>query len=239
MSAEEPIGNPAAVIGDCTLYLGDCLEILPTLAAGSVDAVITDPPYGIDYQSARRIDSQRFAKLYGDKGIELNWLNELPRIVKNSACLEIFCRWDVAEHFRLAIQGNWSIKSQVIWDRGIHGLGDLNGQYAPCHDNLWFATRGEWSFPGKRPRSIYRIDRLSASELLHPTQKPLPLIKRIIMDITNPDDFVLDPFMGSGTTGVACVQTGRRFIGIEIDPGYFAIAEKRIREAQMQLRMPI
>jgi len=59
------------------------------------------------------------------------------------------------------------------------------------------------------------------------------------MDITNPDDFVLDPFMGSGTTGVACVQTGRRFIGIEIDPGYFAIAEKRIREAQMQLRMPI
>jgi site-specific DNA-methyltransferase (adenine-specific) len=111
----------------------------------------------------------------------------------------------------------------------------LNAQYAPCHDVAWFATKGKFSFPNGRPKSVYRIDRLPANELLHPTQKPLALMQVIVNDLTRPGDTIFDPFMGSGTTGVACVKTGRNFIGCEIDPGYFAIAEKRIAEAQMQL----
>jgi len=74
-------------------------------------------------------------------------------------------------------------------------------------------------------------------ERFHPTQKPLELMKWVLENYTNEGDTILDPFMGSGTTGVACVQTGRNFIGIEIDPGYFAIAERRIKEAQMQGRL--
>ena len=151
----------------------------------------------------------------------------------------MFCRWDVQEKFKEAVNVHWKVKSQVIWDRGVHGLGDLNGQYAPCHDIIWFGTSGNWIFPNHRPRSIYRIDRLPANELLHPTQKPVPLMKRIITDLTNLGDLILDPFMGSGTTGIACVQTGRNFIGIEIDPKYYAIAEKRIAEARLQIRMEI
>jgi len=73
----------------------------------------------------------------------------------------------------------------------------------------------------------------------HPSPKPIELYKWILEVVTNPGDLILDPFMGSGTTGVACVQTGRRFIGIEIDPKYYAIAEKRIAEAQLQIRMEI
>ena len=74
---------------------------------------------------------------------------------------------------------------------------------------------------------------------VHPTQKPIELMVKIIEDFTHKGDTILDPFMGSGTTGVACVQTGRNFVGIEIDPTYYAIAEKRIKDAQMQMRLPL
>ena len=73
----------------------------------------------------------------------------------------------------------------------------------------------------------------------HPSQKPIQLLRMIVEKYTNSGDLILDPFMGSGTTGVACMQTGRNFIGIEIDPKYYAIAEKRIAEAQLQIRMPL
>ena len=218
------------------LYLGDCLQIMPELAG--VDAVVTDPPYGIGYQSAWRTDSERFAHIAGDASVSLGWVAVSRRCVGQRGCVFVFCRWDVAEAFRVALAAEWDLRSQVIWDRGIHGLGDLRAQYGPRHDTCWFATAGDWEFPGKRPTSVYAIDRLAATDLVHPAQKPSGLMARIVLDLTCSGDTVLDPFMGSGTTGVACVQTGRKFIGVEIDPGYFEIAKKRISEAQLQIRMP-
>jgi DNA modification methylase len=217
------------------LYQGDCLEILRQLPDASVDACITDPPYGINYQSAWRTDKeQRFDVLRGDDELDFGWLDEVERIAADTFCLFVFCRWDVQEQFRAEIAKHFTVRSQVIWDRGIHGLGDLKAQYAPCHDVAWFATRGGYRFPNGRPKSIYRVDRLSANELVHPTQKPVPLMKVAVNDLTVSGAIVLDPFMGSGTTGVACVKTGRNFIGIELDEGYFAIAERRIENAQAQ-----
>jgi site-specific DNA-methyltransferase (adenine-specific) len=229
------------VLGDCVLYLGDCLAVMKDMPDKSVDAVITDPPYGINYQSARRTDAnQRFDVLEGDGGVPVEWLSESFRVAKDTACLFCFCRWDTQQTFYEAIsKAGWIIKSQVIWDRGVHGLGDLKVQYAPMHDNVWFAIKGCYQFSGKRPKSVLRVDRLPASDLIHPTQKPSSLMKIIIGDLTTKEQSVLDPFMGSGTTGVACIQTGRNFIGIEIDAGYFKIAEKRIHDAQQQMRLPI
>jgi len=218
------------------LHLGDCLNVMREMDDNSVDAVVTDPPYGIAYQSARRTDKRDwFPVIEGDGEVDLEWIAHSYRVSKNPACLFCFCRWDVERDFMDGIgAAGWRVRSQVVWDRGIHGMGDLGRQYAPCHDLAWFATKGDYRFPNKRPRSIYHIDRLSACALLHPTQKPLALMKAILNDLTVPTSVILDPFMGSGTTGVACVQTGRNFIGIEIDPTYYAIAEKRIAEAQMQ-----
>jgi site-specific DNA-methyltransferase (adenine-specific) len=223
------------------LILGDCLEVMRTMPDKSVDAVITDPPYGIGYQSARRTDkNSRFDVLDGDLSVPVEWLSQSFRVAKDNSCLFCFCRWDTQQTFYDAIsKAGWNIKSQVIWDRGVHGLGDLKAQYAPMHDNIWFAIKGSYQFSGKRPKSVLRVDRLSAGDLVHPTQKPVSLMKVINLDLTREGDTILDPFMGSGTTGVACVQTGRNFIGIEIDPTYFAIAEKRIAEAQMQPRLEI
>jgi DNA modification methylase len=221
------------------LHLGDCMTYMKSMKDKSVDCCLTDPPYGIGYASARRTHKEdRFDIIAGDTELDLSYLKELRRIVKDISCLFLFCRWDTSELFRTSLsEAGFNIQSQVIWNRGIHGLGDLTKQYAPMHDNCWFATVGNYSFPAHRPKSVYSIDRLSANELVHPTQKPVSLMSVIIKDLTRTGDTVFDPYMGSGTTGVACVQTGRNFIGCEIDEGYFHIAERRIAEAQLQDRL--
>ena len=229
------------ILGNCRLILGDCLDAMKQMPDKSVDAVITDPTYGINYQSARRIDKrERFEILTNDDVVLRQWCIDAFGIAKEISCLFAFTRWDVEDIAREAIEdGEWIIKSQVVWDRGIHGLGDLEAQYAPCHDNAWFAIKNGYKFPGHRPKSVYRCDRLPANELLHPTQKPMPLMKMIIGDLTSSDNTIFDPFMGSGTTGVACVQLGRKFIGCEIHEPYFDIAVKRIKQAQLQMRLEI
>ena len=113
----------------------------------------------------------------------------------------------------------------------------MNGQY------IWLSSIEIFAVARKRGADFYRHCKSpvlcypTEHDKQHPTQKPLALIKELILSCTLEGDTVLDPFMGSGTTGVACVQTGRNFIGIEIDPAYFAIAEKRIAEAQLQPRL--
>jgi len=221
------------------LIRGDCLEVMPTLEAGSVDAVITDPPYGISYQSCRRTDKDsRFPIIAGDRHPCVDWMPASWRTVRDSGCMLDFCRWDTAEYVRQAIvDSEWTLRSQGVWDRVIHGMGDLDAQLAPTHDLMWFCTKGAYVFPGKRPKSVYHSKRISGQKLLHPTQKPVGLMWALVADLVPPGGTVLDPFMGSGSTGVACVKTGRSFIGIEIDPGYFEIATNRIKEAQMQPRL--
>jgi len=220
------------------LILGDCLDVMKGMPDKSVDAVITDPPYGIDYQSARRSDKSLWKpKIANDKEPFTNWTGDAYRLLKVSGCLYCFYRWDVQDEFYKAINPHMAIKSQIIWDKVIHGMGNLNGEYAPQHENILFATMPNFGFPGKRPRTIVKQRRIMPDDLLHPNEKPVPLIGKLILDATNPADTILDPFMGSGTTGVACVQTGRNFIGIEIDETYFKIAERRIKEAQMQPRL--
>ncbi len=106
--------------GDVSLYRGDCLEVLPTLATGSVDAVVTDPPYGIGYQSAWRIDtSERFPVLAGDVELSLGWIAGLPRLLRAPAPVFCFCRWDTQELFRQALGESFAVRSNVVWDRGV------------------------------------------------------------------------------------------------------------------------
>ena len=215
------------------LMLGDCLERMAEIEDGSVDAVITDPPYGISYQSAWRTDKSKWKpKIAGDKSPFIWFLRDATRALQDGGCLLCFCRWDVGEAFRLAI--GWAgltVRSQIVWDRMSHGAGDTAGSPAPQHDLIWYATKGRRVFHDKRPKSVVRAMRISGQQLIHPNEKPESLMGQLVASYAPPASLIFDPFMGSGTTGVACVNTGRNFIGIERDPGYFAIAEKRINEA--------
>ena len=224
--------KPTWEAGDVQLYLGDCLEVLPTLDAGSVDAVITDPPYGMDnktnYKSRKRTalaECNDFPPIEGDsKTFDPSpWL-AFPVVGLFGA------NWYAD---RLPPSGAW-----LVWDK-LDGL--ISDREIGFNDNSDCELM--WTNKGRAARIIRHrwMGCMKASEhgqrRIHPTQKPVELMVSIVQHLAQSGNVVLDPFMGSGTTGVACVKTGRRFIGIEIDPGYFEIAKKRISEAQMQPRL--
>jgi site-specific DNA-methyltransferase (adenine-specific) len=211
------------------LHQGDCLDVLKTLADCSVDAIVTDPPYGISFQSAWVEKDKRKKRVLGDDHPFVWFLPESFRVLKDNCFLVCFHEWRHAEAFRSAIE--WSgfrIKSQGVWDRDWHGMGDLTGGLAPCHDLFWLASKGKAKFHGDRLKSVIRARRVAPDDLVHPTEKPSSLIEQIARAITPPGGIVLDPFTGSGSTGKAAMAEGFRFIGIEREAEYVEIARARI-----------
>ena len=246
------------------LHLGDCLELMKNLPDKSVDAVITDPPYGHNNNNNNGdLISRREAALgRGDyiperdnrpimnDGKEANeifsaFIQEAARLLKPGCCCccccgggggpdPMFARWSLE-------MDKWlEFKQMIVWDKGPMGLG---WHYRRSYETVLVGQRSgaacAWYDETHRVENIIRpgykgIKKIIPSVDQHPTEKPVALFKHFIELHTRPGDTVLDPFMGSGTTGVACVQTGSNFIGMEIDPQYFAIAEKRIKDAQAQ-----
>lgn len=194
------------VIGDCTLYLGDCLEILPALP--KVDAVITDPPYGLG------------SKLNGGSWGNAGSWDEKPI---NNLC-------DIISIGQLKIVwgGNYySLPPSRCW------LSWFKPDAPPSMAHFELA----WTNLDKNSRQISQSIAATNSERIgHPTQKPIVVMLKSIEYAGNPQT-ILDPFMGSGTTGVACANLGRKFIGIEIEPKYFDIACERITNAYRQERL--
>jgi len=239
------------------LRLGDCLEILPTLAAGSVDAVVTDPPYGItrnSWDDASAVDMKQFRRL-SSRCIMFSFQPFASKMIyENTDWFKYELIWHKTQavgHLNAYIQPLREHENILIFGNGIY-----NPQFRkkdkqdirPFSGRANTASYGAFDVNSPRtvlpdvsfPRTVIKFPNVNRGEKeLHPTQKPLDLLKYLILTYTNDAMTILDPFMGSGTTGVACVQTGRNFIGIEIDPGYFEIAKKRIEQAQLQIRMEI
>jgi len=211
------------IIGDCRLILGDCLEILPTL--GRVDAVVTDPPYGM----ALDTDYSGFNG-WGGKGHAYEAVigDDRPFDPRPLLHLAPVCILWGANHFasRLPDSGGWLVFNK----RGDGKPSEI------CFGDCELA----W---GNRIKSVrmfsqiwHGVSRWSSEGRHHPTQKSVGLMEWCITQAGGPQT-ILDPYMGSGTTGVACVNLGRKFIGIEIEPRYFDIACKRIEAAYAQPRL--
>lgn len=216
------------------LLQGDCLELMKDIPDGSVDMVLADPPYGIDFQSQWKKNKAEWKpKIINDKSPFVDFIPLLKRILRPTACVMIFTRWDVQQRFidemeRIGLR----IKSVLIWDKQIHGMGDLKRAYASRYESILFHSEDSFRFNGKRPQDIISVRRVLPQNLTHPNEKPVELLETLISQCTMGGGTVLDPFMGSGSTGVAAVNTGRSFIGMELDPGYFETACKRISEAE-------
>ncbi len=197
----------------------------------SARLVCTDPPYGIGYQN------HQGESVLNDERPFIWWLAEAYRITMPGGALICFTRWDVQEQFRMAIEcAGFSVKSQLIWDKRAHGMGDCSAQFAPNHEVMWFATkdigRAKYKFPGPRPGSIVTETRPHNTRRFHPTEKPVGLLAQLIRSTTSRGELVVDPFSGSGSCGVACVRESRRFIGIELDGRYVNRSRQRIAEAR-------
>lgn len=210
-------------IGLATLYLGDCLEILPTLP--KVDAVITDPPYGIAHPcnfSKRGRGNLAACNDYQDVYDDKKPFDPSPWIALGVPA----CFWG-GNYFadKLPISSGW-----LVWDK--ERPDDLD--QATCELAWTNYVKGV-----RRFRHLWNgmMKASERGENYHPTQKPVALQAWVLSLRWTPKGTVLDPFMGSGTTGVACMNLGRKFIGIEIEPKYFDIACRRIEDAQRQVQM--
>ena len=220
-------------IGNMRIILGDCLEVIPSLVKKGVkvDSIITDPPYGIDYQSSRKIDkSKRLQKIRNDKKPFLEFIEPAYNILKDGGSFLCFTRWDVQQVFIDEIERvGFKVKNEIIWDKVIHGMGDLGGSFSPQHENIIFATKGNFKFPNKRPPSVLRFKRVSPDKLRHPNEKPRQLLEFLIEATTSKDDLVLDCFLGSGVCADASDETNRKFIGIEIDEHWYSPTVKFLK----------
>ena len=241
-------------VSDCgtvTLYCGDCLEVLPTLEAGSVDAVVTSPPYNQlgsrmpDKPSGMHSETRWVTNTksvgYADDMPEdeyQSWHNGIMEkcavVIRDGGSLFVNhkCRWrdKVLIHpARWITAGKMSMRQEIIWMRA--GSTTLNARmFAPNDERiLWFVngTKWKWNQPSASLLSVWKITQDSDPNG-HPCPFPEELPTRCIESVTSWMDTVMEPFMGSGTTGVACVRLGRRFIGIELEPKYFEIAKRRI-----------
>ena len=208
---------------DVALYLGDCRDILPTL--GKVDAVVTDPPYGIGENSKKVASRGNMAKAkdYG----EFDW-DQSPIDRSTVAMLQAASNWQIifgGNYFELGPTPCW-----LVWDKQ-----NGNNDFADC-ELAWTNLR-------KAVRRIYwrwnGMIRKGEDERQHPTQKPEGVMRWCIEHLPCDATIIADPFMGSGTTGVACVQLGRKFIGIELEPSYFDIACRRISDELKRPRLDL
>ena len=215
-------------IGDATLYLGDCMDILPNL--DKLDAVITDPPYGIDYDPSvhKKYNGQKneMEKIYGDDSeIDMS-------LIFSMKCKKII--WGAENMYKqLPHCGRW-----YCWHKRSPVM-NPNTMRGSDFELAWADEEsGFYKFFNLIHGGVINNDSLTGNnaERFHPTQKPIALMKWCIEQAGNPET-ILDPFMGSGTTGVAAIQMGRKFIGIEREPKYFDIACKRIEAASKQVDM--
>ena len=224
-------------MSDFTLIQGDCLERMKDIPDCSVDMVLTDPPYGMAYQSNRRTSTEKFRKIAQDDG--LVWLDDfcthMYRLMKPNTAAYVFCSWHNVDVFKRALQKNFKIKNLLVWVKNNHGSGDLKGAYAPKHEFVFFIHKGRSLLRDGRRPDILEFSKVSGSKMVHPTEKPIDLLERLIMDSSDGGDTILDPFMGSGTTGVAAKNLNRSFIGIELDETYFNIAKERINTTLAEL----
>lgn len=228
------------IIGDATLYHGDCLEILPTLP--KVDAVVTDPPYGIGTKSDGTGKINPWADLCNSAFWYAEWLRQCRALLcaqdpRGFGCLWTFLNWRSLVTFqKAACDIGWPIESLLVWDKQWIGPGGNKG-LRPSYELVALFCEGEFGIADRGEPDIQRWKWSSIKPNGHPAEKPLEGLEWIVGHGAKPAQTILDPFMGSGTTGVACANLGRKFIGIEIERKYFDIARARIAAAYAQQRL--
>lgn len=221
---------PGWASGNVRLYLGDCLEILPTLTG--IDAIISDPPYGMNYNPSRSrtaVNVQRGLKLHDRQWTQIEGEAEAfdPRPL---LCAPIVLLWG-ANHYANLLPTS---KRWLVWDKRD---GTPSDNQSDC-ELAWCNVGGSVRTHRQLWRGIARAGEeniATSGEKLHPHQKPVALMAWCIEQAKVPEGAtVCDPYMGSGSTGIACIRTGRGFVGIEKDPAHYATALERIQRELSQ-----
>lgn len=227
-----------------SIFKMDCLTFMQSLPESSVDMILTDPPYGVNFKTSfskhKRIENDDYVNW---KRLFPVWLHAMTRVMKPDAVLVCFAAGGseklIGQQATFFVKDYFHIIQTVVWDKVYAGLGwkyrnqyeiaiiaSLNNKKYKFYDNSKKLT----NILKEIPYQFKQLHDMEARDLLknHPTPKPVNLLKRFLEIHTLPGDLVLDPFSGSGSTAVACIETGRNFLTCEIDDTYYNYAKNRI-----------
>lgn len=225
----------------------DCLELMKNMPNECLDSIITDVPYNTGMSQKTSSGSTRLSHFFEDNYTEQdyqslveNCCREFWRLLKNDKYIYIYINWkEYPRWFNELKKVGFEIKACIVWDKLVHGLGS---QYKYQHEFIIFAEKGnppikQPSELGKYFTDIWRVQRINPLEKEHDTQKVLEIVNLPVLHSTQKGDIVFDPFLGSGTTALACEMLGRRWIGCELEEKYCKIADDRIKNYQNQLQL--
>ena len=210
---------------------GDCKVEMAKMPDASFDLICTDPPYGINYQSNMRVMSKKFEKIHDDNnGNRLDVYSEFFRLLKDDCVAIVFCSWkNLAEDYNKLAE-YFDIKNVIVWDKGGGGIGDLAHSLLTDYELAIVAHKGQALIRGKRDGSVWREGKVFNMSMLHPTEKPVPLIERIIAKFSDEGAHVLDCYAGGGSTLIACKNLNRKYTGIEINEEYYKVINERLSQ---------
>ena len=250
----EVYGEPGAVV-----YLVDCVELMRLMPAGSVDAVFADPPYristgGVTVKNGRldAVDKGAWDRSLGsferDHEFNVRWLGEARRVLKPDGTIWVSGTHHVIFSIGFALQTlGFRVINSVVWEKPDPPPNALHTAFTHAHETLVWASKGKGARhtfnydvinsrdPASQVGSVWRMPPPPRREKIHgrhPTQKPLRLVRRALVACTEEGDLVLDPFCGSGTTGVAAKELNRSFVGAEMEAEYAGLAARRISAAE-------
>ncbi len=209
----------------------EALSLLRTIDAGSIQLVVTDPPYGISYQSNRRIE-EKSKPIAKDWNFQIGpFLRDVFRVLKDGGACYMFTRWDVFPLWMTNIPPGLSLKNLIVWNKNTHTAGDLTGNFGFKWEGIMFLVKGRHRLRGPRYSNVWDFPRVSFSKQIHPAEKPVALLQRAIEASSDADDWILDPFSGSGSTGEAAHLSNRCCLLGEIDEDY-------VRKSKVRLGLP-
>jgi len=216
-----------------TVHEGDCLELMRDIPDGSIDLVVTDPPYLMDYRSNRRVKTEKFRHIANDKDAHQlisDYIDECYRVLADNTAIYMFCSWHHIDFFKSELERHFKLKNVIVWNKNNHGSGDLKGAYAPKHEFILYGHKGRSLFREKRVPDVMDFAKIASKKLTHPTEKPTELLDVFIRNSSDAGDVVFDGFAGTGSTGISALRNKRSFIGCELDAEYHALANQRISD---------
>lgn len=236
MAAGNAIGVPPPLrVTPDTIYLSDCIKGMRAMRDESIDLIVSDPPYLINYSTSHRKDKTHdfCTPIQNDANPDLieSYVRECYRVLKKDHAFYMFCSAKTQDFFKLAAQNaGFIIKNTIIWVKNEWTMGDLKAQFGQQYEVILLLNKGRAPFNGKRIGDVWEFPRVKGNRQIHQNQKPVELIERCIEKHSIEGDIVFDGFMGSGTTAIAAMRMNRRFVGFEIEPKYFWMIHNRIIE---------
>ena len=224
----------------------DCIKVMKDLPDNSVDLILCDPPYLMNYRTNRRKNkNHRFcAPITNDDspGFVNALIEQCYRKLKPNRALYMFCNDTHVDFFKRELEKWFKIRNLIVWIKNNHTAGDLESALGKRYELIFLVNKGRARFRGKRLSDVWGADADERKALnhdsrpkLHQNQKPIPLLKRCILLHSDPGDLILDPVCGSGSALIAAAELGRDYIGIEIEPEYIELAKRCLAQTTIEL----